>query len=125
MSIRLELIEPSPGLFTVIVGDKFGDMLGRDEALGVIAAVLFAPEKMPAYVGTYAQWIRRTRGWREHEWAEPVALIEMRKPAPPGGAVLRGTGVFEGGGSLPTQVSCAPRGGDRVRMPAVFRKVGT
>jgi hypothetical protein len=128
--MNLELIETERGYFTVIIGARFADMLGRDEALGVIAAFLFNPEKMPPYLMTYERWVKQAQAWRSSSrWEEPVALLEMRKSSAtigtaPGGAVLRGTGIFPGGGTLPQQTQRRPHfTGERVRMPDVFRKV--
>lgn len=122
---RLELIETDRGYFTVIIGERFGDMLGRDEALGVIAAFLFNPSKMPPYLMTYERWVKQAQAWRSSgRWEEPVALIEMRKssaPGPIGGAVLRGTGIFPFGRTVAQQAAPAVASG--ARMPAHFRKV--
>lgn len=55
MPLHIELIEVERGGFTVLAGDRFADRLGRDEALAVIAALLFSGIT-PPYLYTYVQW---------------------------------------------------------------------
>lgn len=74
---RIELIQTEPGYFTVIVDDKFAHMCSRDEALGVVAAVLFGGTPAP-FLKSYAQW----DGWQilyDEDPVEPVALIEDKR----------------------------------------------
>jgi hypothetical protein len=48
--LRIELFEVDRGDYCVIVGDMIAKSLSRDEALGVIAAAIYNPEKMPPYL---------------------------------------------------------------------------
>jgi hypothetical protein len=66
MSLRIELIEPEPGHFTVIVGDKFADHLGRDEALAVVAGALFCNTTAPPFLKTYREW-----AWWDQQYRQP------------------------------------------------------
>ena len=73
--LRLELIESESGFFSVIVGDRFADMLCRDEALGVIAAALFGGHGQMPYLKTYEMWTWWDRKYRSATRREPVALL--------------------------------------------------
>lgn len=73
--LHIELLEPEPGWFTVIVGDRFADKLGRDEALGVVAAALFAGTRGLPYVRTYEQWADWDLRFRCNEFKPPIALL--------------------------------------------------
>lgn len=55
MPLHIELIEVERGGFTVLAGERFADHLCRDEALGVIAGLLFSGIT-PPYLHTYVQW---------------------------------------------------------------------
>lgn len=55
MPLHIELIEVEHGGYTVLAGERFADHLCRDEALGVIAGLLFSGIT-PPYLRTYEQW---------------------------------------------------------------------
>lgn len=74
-SLHIELIESEPGNFTVIVGGLFADMLCRDEALGAIAAALFAGQTRLPYLKTYAEWDVWNRKYRADNHQTPAALL--------------------------------------------------
>jgi hypothetical protein len=74
----LELLEVAPGDFTVIHNGRFADRLCRDEALGVIAAVLFSANP-PAYMKTYEQWVRWQKRYSSDPPAAPAGLLTMRR----------------------------------------------
>jgi hypothetical protein len=74
--VKLELLEPQPGRYTVIVdGYGFADQLCRDEALGVVAACLFGAK--PPYLHTYEQWVAWERKYRhpDEPYPQPAALL--------------------------------------------------
>lgn len=81
MTLRLELFETDPGYFTVILGDKFADHLGRDEALAVVAGALFCNMQAPPFLHTYEQW----SAWRQHYGTpgrqpfKPAGLLTYRQ----------------------------------------------
>lgn len=66
MPLHIELIEPEPGHFTLIVGDKFADHLSRDEALAVVAGALFCNTSAPPFLKTYAEW-----AWWDTRYNQP------------------------------------------------------
>lgn len=71
--MHIEIIENEDGYLTVIAGNQFAHGCGRDEALGVVAALLFSATKAP-YIGTYERWHDMQR--RYGDLVEPVALLE-------------------------------------------------
>lgn len=77
MTTHLELFETEQGHFTVIVGGVFADHLGRDEALGVVASVLFAGTKGVPYLKTYEQWSWWQERYRHRDTPpfRPAALL--------------------------------------------------
>lgn len=76
MPLHIELIEPEPGHFTVIVGGRFADHLCRDEALGVVAAALYAGATGLPYLRTYEEWEYWDRKYRRSgEAFAPAALL--------------------------------------------------
>ena len=75
MALHVELIETESGFFSVIVGDRFADMLARDEALGVIAAALFGGRGQLPYLKDYVTWDWWDRKYRSATRREPVALL--------------------------------------------------
>ena len=78
MAMSIELIQTEPGLFTVIAGDRFADHLARDEALGVVAALLFGGAHCPPYLKSYAEWHRWQQRYSLDKPAAPVALLSWR-----------------------------------------------
>ena len=80
MSLRIELLEPEPGHFTVVVGDRFADHLMRDEALAVVAGALFCNTHEPPFLKTYEQWARWDQRYRQPEGQpfKPHAIITWR-----------------------------------------------
>jgi len=84
----LEMIQIEDNFFTIIYGDRFADRLAKDEALGVVAAILFGG-KPPHYMNTYEGWLRREK-IHNHDIGNPVALLP-EKPSnliPFGGNML-------------------------------------
>lgn len=75
MLMHVELIETERGSFTVVAGEKFADRLGRDEALGVLAALLFGGVQALPYMRTYDQWLAWHRRYCAPDIQEPVALL--------------------------------------------------
>lgn len=73
--LHIELFESEPGWFTVIVGDRFSDKLGRDEALGVVATALFMGQTRLPYIKTYEQWHHWQRTFFCNDFQPPVALL--------------------------------------------------
>lgn len=75
--LRIELLEPEPGTFTVIVGDLFADNLGRDEALAVVAGALFCNTKAPPFLKTYREWSFWDERYRQPDRKpfKPAALL--------------------------------------------------
>lgn len=75
--LHVEILEPEPGNFTVIVGDLFADHLCRDEALGVVAGALFCNTKPPPYLKTYSEWSLWDQRYRQHDQKPflPAALL--------------------------------------------------
>lgn len=77
MKLHVELFEPQPGHFTVIVGDKFADHLCRDEALAVVAGALYCNTSAPPFLKTYAEWARWDQRFRQPDRQpfKPAALL--------------------------------------------------
>jgi hypothetical protein len=74
MPLHVEMIETETGNFTVLAGDRFASGLCRDEALGVIAALLFCGTQAPPYLRTYSEW----SVWHaryDRDFSQPVALL--------------------------------------------------
>lgn len=76
MSMRIEINEDEEGgYFTVVVNGQFADMLGRDEALGVVAHALFSNVMRAPYLQSYAGWDAWNRRYRVDESKPPIALL--------------------------------------------------
>ncbi len=75
--LRIELLEPEPGHFTVIVGQRFADHLFRDEALAVVAGALFCNTREPPFLKTYDEWARWDERYRQPDRRpfRPAALL--------------------------------------------------
>jgi hypothetical protein len=76
--MKIELERQDCGYF-VRVGDAFDHHLGRDEALGAVAAVLFGLQ--PPYLKTYEghiRWGLQYCGWERGPFlALPAAVVPM------------------------------------------------
>lgn len=84
----LEMIQIEDGHYTVIHGGLFADRLAKDEALGVVASVLFGGSR-PHYMMSYEAWLSREM-IHNPELSKPVALLP-EKPSnltPFGGTML-------------------------------------
>jgi hypothetical protein len=77
VSLHVELLEPEPGHFTVIVGGKFADHLCRDEALAVVAGALYCGTSAPPFLKSYSEWARWDQRYRQPAGQpfKPAALL--------------------------------------------------
>lgn len=66
--LKITIEEVRPSYFTVTVGDRYADNLCRDEATGLIAAVLWQSQVAPPWLKT-----------AEEHAAEEAAREERRK----------------------------------------------
>lgn len=73
--MHIELLKTSDAGYTVIVDGLFCDLLAPDEALGVVAAAIFAGVKRVPYVRSYAEWDRWERKYhtRPEDQRPPLA----------------------------------------------------
>lgn len=80
MSLRIELFKTEEAGYTVIVNGRFADRLCPDEALGVVAAALYAGAQRIPYITSYEEWLARERRYRVND-IEPVAGLLTTRTA--------------------------------------------
>ncbi len=78
MLAHIEIMELPEGGFTIIVNERFEELLSRGEALEVVAAVLFGASRVP-YIHTYEEWDAHQMRYYAEEYQHPVAEIEDKR----------------------------------------------
>lgn len=81
--LKIEVLNIAGAGYTVIVDGLFSDQLGKDEALGVVAAALFSGASRIPYVKSYEEWARFNAmfGPKPHKPFVPAALLSWNGAA--------------------------------------------